>query len=410
MKKLLLLLFLIPNLVMAEELMWDLDRLIGNEQTSINLIDHRGTIQQTFTKTHIHRINTIRKKISRTAGIYPKFLISSDTNINAYATWSNGQPTTIYTLGILRKIGEDYDALAAIIGHEYAHLTLSHQESSQTTSFIIDVLATVALVAIDVSFGGSNYNQYRELHKAGLNIASNLTKTKFSRNDELAADEKGLEYSMKSGYSPDGAKRFHLAMNSSSSFMNSHPSSKDRIKRIDVAINSYNQTLNGSSYSKYSSRTQNSPPRKTINKSSAINKRTALIEVEKNKNANEACSKKGYAKDTSQYFACVFKYKRIKKQSAKILEATSSFDFKNNSNLPKKGQVGIVVLTIEKKGIVIFSQSIIDKIPNGSSVTIENDTQRNKATVTGFYDGFYSAKLENVKEIKRGSRVLIYNH
>jgi len=408
MKKLLLLLFLIPNLVMGEEVVWDLDKLVKNVQisnTEINLVDHRGTILQTFSKTYTLKIDDIRRKISSVAGIHPKFLISSDNNVNAYATWTNGQPTTIYTLGLLRKIDNDYDALAAIIGHEYAHLTLSHQDSSKTTSFMIDLLATVALVAIDVSYGGSNYNQYRKLYKAGLNVASNLSKSTFSRSAELAADSQGLQYLISAGYSPAGAKRFHLAMNTSSGFFSTHPSSEERIKRIDYAINNHNRALRSSSNNKHANDIENKSLNVTEVQSSKVDNKNALIEVGVNETANTICLKNGYEKDTSQHFACVFKYKKIKKQNNDILEATNSY--KNNSDLPKKGQVGMVVLVNKEKGIVIFSQSIMNRIMNGTPVIIEEGSKKYVAKVTGYYDGFYSAKLNNSQEVKKGSRVIV---
>ena len=81
---------------------------------------------------------------------------------------------------------------------------------------------------------------------------------------------------------------------------------------------------------------------------------------------------------------------------------TKSISDKDNPNLPRKGQVGMVVLVNSEKNIAIFSQSILDRIPNGTSLIIVNEDEslKYKAQSTGYYDGFYSAKLINSKQIE----------
>ena len=126
--------------VKAED--FDLDVITAYFQNNpqaqgVNLTDSRTlVVYQSVSRDYIFKIDKIRKNISRVSGFHPKFLITSDSDINAYATWYHGQPVIGLTLGILNKIKTDYDALAAVIGHEYAHLTLAHHQSSQTLSLI----------------------------------------------------------------------------------------------------------------------------------------------------------------------------------------------------------------------------------------------------------------------------------
>ena len=72
----------------------------------------------------------------------------------------------------------------------------------------------------------------------------------------------------------------------------------------------------------------------------------------------------------------------------------------------------MVVLVNSEKNIAIFSQLILDRIPNGTSLIIVNEDESliYKAQSTGYYDGFYSAKLINSKQIEQGYRVLINTH
>ena len=397
---------------------FDLDVLATNlrnnpQAQGVNLTDSRTlVVYQSVSRDYIFKIDKIRKNISRVSGFHPKFLITSDSNINAYATWYHGQPVIGITRGMLNKIKTDYDALAAVIGHEYAHLTLAHHQSSQTSSAIVDILATIALVAIDVSYGGSNRNTYRNIYKKGLNTASNLAKSKISRNDEIEADLKGLEYMVAAGYSPEGAKRFHASLDSSSGFFSSHPSSETRITKIDEAIVNH-KSRNTKSYKHSNNKTAHTKKiQPSLSLVPRVKKQKSLIAVQGHESAAQACTKKGYKKNSSQYFACLFKYKRLKRLSNKIAKKINSISDKENPNLPRKGQVGMVVLVNSEKNIAIFSQSILDRIPNGASLSIVNEDEslKYKAQSTGYYDGFYSAKLINSKQIEQGYRVLINTH
>ena len=400
--------------IYAQEERFDLDSIVANfkknpQYTDINLINTQtGQTYQTVSRKYIFEVDSIRRKMSRVSGFHPKFLITTSSDINAAATWANGQGVTMYTMGLLRKIGTDYDALAAVVGHEYSHLTLAHHDSSETSTFIIDLLATIALAAIDVSYGGSANNSYRNVYKKGLNSLSNLTKSKISRDDEIEADIKGLEYMIAAGYSPEGAKRFHKSLNSSSGFFSTHPSSETRIAKIDEKILQYNSKKNSSSRLALLKKGVNSKDKKKNSNKAKGFKEVSNSSLDKETIA-QACLKKGFKKNTSQYFACLFKTKRLKKQSAKIAKVTNKFSNQSNPNLPKKGQVGTVVILNSEKNTIIFSQSIQDKIPHGASLSVvdEKESFKYKAKSTGYYDGFYAAKLKKLNSINQGNRVLI---
>ena len=80
MKKFVLFLLLIPNLVLANGV-FDFDLVLSKARTSgsVNLILDNGQ-QANITKQHAEKINEVRQNISSVAGIYPKFFISSDDN------------------------------------------------------------------------------------------------------------------------------------------------------------------------------------------------------------------------------------------------------------------------------------------------------------------------------------------
>ena len=140
---------------------------------SVNLILDNGQ-QANITKQHAEKINEVRQNISSVAGIYPKFFISSDLQMNAYAQGAGGQGVVTITYGLLNRIGNDYDALAAVIGHEFAHLDLDHSSSQATVNAIVDILSTVAL-------------KFNDLYDASKGIESATVTTAIPLTDDLKA-------------------------------------------------------------------------------------------------------------------------------------------------------------------------------------------------------------------------------
>ena len=142
--------FLYSLLSFGGETFWDLDSVISRLQTSQEANDQTQGI---WTRDYVFKLDDIRKKISQQSGIYPKFLISSNTDINAYATYQNGQPVTVFNIGLLNRIGNDTDAIAAVVSHEYSHLTLNHHQSAATVNGLIEIFAGLAMIAINQSYG-----------------------------------------------------------------------------------------------------------------------------------------------------------------------------------------------------------------------------------------------------------------
>jgi len=426
----------------ADDMTWDLDIVVQEAQKypALNARTTNG-MQITLSKDYINKLDEIRKTISQQAGVYPKFLISSSDVINAGATWQNGQPVTIFTLGILNKIGQDYDALAAVVGHEYSHLTLRHMQSQQTANAVVDVLAGLALMAIDSSYGGSARNPYRGLYQTGLDLTSNLAKSSYSRSEEIEADVQGVKYMMAAGYSAEGAIRLQQNLiPSDSSFFSTHPSSDTRVESIRTAMNSspyYKRNNNGTAIAYNSNNSQNTT--------------TSYVDTTKLDSYKKTCEDIGFKPSTSRFDDCIFKFsgKRIVSEisaNEKVIKTSSVDDnfyitcedigfkpktkkfkeciarlkgeplsegFKvtgtSKTNLPDKGQIGSIISVQIKGSSVIFSSSVQAEIPKGTKVKILTDGSSVSGTITKYYDGYYSASVEKIDAIKQGSKVIILN-
>jgi len=426
----------------ADDMTWDLDVVVHEAQKypALNAKTTNG-MQITLTKDYINKLDEIRKSISQQSGIYPKFLISSSDIVNAGATWQNGQPVTIFTLGILNKIGQDYDALAAVVSHEYSHLTLRHMQSQQTANAVVDILAGLAILAIDSSYGGSARNPYRGLYQTGLDLTSNLAKSSYSRSEEIEADVQGVKYMMAAGYSAEGAIRLQQNLiPSDSSFFSTHPSSDTRVENIRTAM------VSNPHYNKDVSRTVIA-----YNSNDSQNSTTSYVDTTNLDSYKKTCEDIGFKPSTTRFDDCIFKFsgKRIVSEVSpnEKLNKTSSADdsfyitcedigfkpktkkFKeciaklkgepvsedseltgtSKTNLPNKGQVGSIISVQNKDSSVIFSSSVQAEIPKGTIVKILTDGSYVSGTITKYYDGYYSASVKKIDAIKQGNKVIILN-
>lgn len=159
-------------------------------------------------------------------------VVFDDDSINAFAM--PGGKVGVFT-GILR-VADTPDALAAVIGHEIAHLTADHvMERAKKEQ------RTDALVILGGAVTGMG-----DVVRAGATIGLNLP---FNRGQESEADIVGLDYMAKAGYDPRAS--IHLWKNMASArqgrtpeFLSTHPSDDrrldDLVKNLTPALVKFN--------------------------------------------------------------------------------------------------------------------------------------------------------------------------
>jgi len=124
------------------------------------------------------------------------------------------------------------DEVAMVMGHEMAHALREHARARLAKS-----VGTGAALSIGAQILG--------LGQAGdvaARAGTQLITLKFSRNDETEADLVGLELAARAGYDPKAAvslwKKMAEANNRAGglSFLSTHPSGPDRIKKLEVNV------------------------------------------------------------------------------------------------------------------------------------------------------------------------------
>ena len=149
-----------------------------------------------------------------------------------------GGKIAVYT-GIL-EVTKNNNGLAAVMGHEIAHAVAKHsvERASRT------VATNVVLQVTDILSGGKLTTVNRT---TGINTVGLLTQmgilNPFSRKQESEADYLGLIFSSLSGYDIREAPKLWERMKASfkgkepPEFMSTHPSSDNRIKKLNEWMN-----------------------------------------------------------------------------------------------------------------------------------------------------------------------------
>jgi predicted Zn-dependent protease len=163
--------------------------------------------------------------------------IFEDDSVNAFAM-PGGKIGVMQ--GIL-KAARNQDQLAAVIGHEIAHVTAEHSNERANRTKISGVGIQVAAVLLGGGNQGATYTAYEALNQ-GVPL---LVMLPFSRNQESEADVIGLEYMARAGFDPRQSVPLWQNMlgesdKAPSEFLSTHPSGE---KRIDSLISQWGKTL-----------------------------------------------------------------------------------------------------------------------------------------------------------------------
>jgi beta-barrel assembly-enhancing protease len=158
-----------------------------------------------------------------------RFRVVQSNDVNAFAL--PGGNMFIFT-GLLDKIGST-DELAAVTGHEIAHVRREHwakQYASQQKR----------AVGLGVLLGLTKANKSIQ---SIAGIGNSLLSLRYSRDDEFDADKNGLTNMVAANYDARGMIDLFETLQKSSGgkgggpeFLSTHPMSKERIERVEEFI------------------------------------------------------------------------------------------------------------------------------------------------------------------------------
>ena len=163
-------------------------------------------------------------------------LIENDKVKNAWCM--PGGKIAVYT-GIL-KVTKNTNGLAAVMGHEIAHAVAKHSVERASRGVLIQTGTSL----IDIFSGGklSQVNRATGMNTVGL-LSQIGIMNPFNRKQESEADYLGLIFSSLSGYDIRETVKIWERMKDLNKgkeppqFMSTHPSSDNRIKKINEWMN-----------------------------------------------------------------------------------------------------------------------------------------------------------------------------
>jgi len=127
-----------------------------------------------------------------------EFNVVNDSEVNA---WMLPGGKMGINRGLLLKMNDEAE-LAAVIGHEIIHAAAKHGAKQMQQALLLQGAAIAASLAIDAS---TDDELVQGIGAIGVQVASILLQSKFSRDDESQADHYGMVYMSRAGYDPQAA-------------------------------------------------------------------------------------------------------------------------------------------------------------------------------------------------------------
>lgn len=163
------------------------------------------------------------------------FYIVDDPSVNAFSLPGGHVYVNTGLIGTTQKS----DELAAVVAHEISHVVLRHAIQQMEQAQEINAIGSILL--------GQNPGALQQI--AAQVIAGGVM-ARFSRADEKAADDTGLELMTRAGYDPHGMLDMFqrlVALESSrpsavARFFQDHPGTTERINDISSRINRMGNT------------------------------------------------------------------------------------------------------------------------------------------------------------------------
>ena len=160
-------------------------------------------------------------------------LLESD-QVNAWCM--PGGKVAFYT-GIL-PICENETGIAVVMGHEVAHAIASHARERMSQGMVANGLIGGLQAAM-----GENPTLTQTIFLQAVGMGGQVGMLKFSRDQELEADQLGLIFMAIAGYDPREAPDFWTRMNAQSEgarppeFLSTHPGPERRIEQLNKQMN-----------------------------------------------------------------------------------------------------------------------------------------------------------------------------
>lgn len=219
--------------------MWNASTNLISPNTVVTFMDRDSGNFSSVEGDDVIRMLDIKTRIEAVAGpMHTNLLLAEGSQPNGFSYVTKYGPRIGITFGMIHMLGKDDDAMAALIGHELAHLYLRHgrqhmdREKNRVTTSVAMVFA-LGMFGIPMPVEATD-------------VATSAVTNSYSRDDEREADQVSVEYMIKAGFNPIGAvhlqaKLGQVAKSTSLAFMSTHPTSAERVENMKRLTKEYLQ-------------------------------------------------------------------------------------------------------------------------------------------------------------------------
>lgn len=202
-----------------------------------------GTVDFEVKQTHLNNLLLAFNRISAISNMTATLQIDLSSEVNAYAIASDRSVT--FTNGLLVRGGDDLDLIAAVVGHELAHLKLKHSFSRNLAA--VDAFRG-ALIHKNIAQITGQAVSVDELRR---NYYSNIRA--FSRANELEADKLGTEWISEAKFDPKGILRLINLLSGDgreayADYMSTHPGGVERVQNAGLVVTNQQFDMQAADY------------------------------------------------------------------------------------------------------------------------------------------------------------------
>jgi predicted Zn-dependent protease len=193
------------------------------------------------TRAQARELERIYDDLARASGVDATLVYSDDPDINAFATEDGDRRIVVVQEGLLQKLGNDRDAVAATLGHELAHHKADHIRAGRRQQQGVRVLGAILGAVVGAKVGRNSGDLAGAVSGAAVGVGASLLALKFNRHQELEADRLSIGWMIESGYNPRGMLRLQQQLGAMpgkqrAAILSTHPASAKRYQAAEKFI------------------------------------------------------------------------------------------------------------------------------------------------------------------------------
>jgi Zn-dependent protease with chaperone function len=207
---------------------WSVKEIATSPGDQIRLTLPSGGALKSLSASSTRQLYAVYSALASVSEVEADFVMVHGKLPNAFAgTLSTGELVVGINFAMFDMIEKDLHAVAAVLGHELAHIKLGHVVTAKQTEAQRGMLKAIGQAVMGGLIPGGG-------------LLSDLTVDTFhathSREQESQADYLGAIWAVEAGFDPYGAVRLHEMLlkrvGGSGSFLSTHPSGPARIESL----------------------------------------------------------------------------------------------------------------------------------------------------------------------------------